>query len=245
MHPSAPHTHQQNGRAECLNRTLTDKEEALRHMACCPVSWWEFAYKTAIFVYNCTPMKHLNWKTPNEVFNNKQPDVSYFRVFGCGAYVFIPKNRRKNKLSPKREAMTFVGYDVGSKSYLFMDNNNTICSSPDATFDEQWFPKCKDSRPFEHLEPDKQHKPSSNSRGDADSSGNEDNSSDDGSFTKPSHPPNKLYQMDDYSPYHPPSRQSMDGSESESDQPGPSTQPSQPATPLRPAGAEQQLPIAQ
>ncbi len=87
-------------------------------------------------------------------------DVSYFRVFGCGAYVFIPKNRRKNKLSPKREAMTFVGYDVRSKSYLFMDNNNTIHSSPDTTFDEQWFPKCKDSRPFERLEPDKQYKPS-------------------------------------------------------------------------------------
>ena len=182
VHPSAPHTHQQNGRAECLNRTLMDKAESLRHAACIPVSWWEFAYKTAAFVYNCTPMKRLNWKSPNEVFNNKQPDVSYFRVFGYSAYVFIPKDRRKNKLSPKREAMIFISYEVGSKSYLFMDTSNTICSSPDATFDEQWFPRCKDSKPFEHLEPDKQPKPSSILRNDADSVGNDTDSSDNGTL---------------------------------------------------------------
>ena len=197
VHPSAPHTHQQNGRAERLNRTLTDKAEALCHMACIPVSWWEFVYKTAIFVYNCTPMKRLDWKSPNEVFNNKQPDVSYLRVFGCGAYVFIPKNRQKNKLSLKREAMIFIGYEARLKSYLFMDASNMIHSSPDATFDEQWFPKCKNSKPFECLEPDKQPRPSSTPRDDADSSGNDyDNSSDDGTFKQPSHPPNKPDQED-------------------------------------------------
>ena len=222
MHPSAPHTHQQNGRAERLNQTLMDKTEALRHMACIPVSWWEFAYKTAVFVYNCTPIKHLDWKTPNEAFNNKQPDVSYFRVFGCGAYVYIPKDRRKNKLSPKREAMTFIGYDVGSKSYLFMDASNTIRSSPDAAFDEQWFPKCKDSKPFMCLEPDKQSKPSSTPRDNADSSGNNDNDSDDGTFLeRPSHPPNRPGSDEDFNPNPPPEEPHDGAGRPQGDQPDP------------------------
>ena len=36
---STPHTPQQNGRAEQLNRTLMDKAEAMRFTACLPPSW--------------------------------------------------------------------------------------------------------------------------------------------------------------------------------------------------------------
>ena len=69
--------------------------------------------------------------------------------------------------------MIFIGYEVGSKSYLFMDALNTIRSSPDATFDEQWFPHCKESKLFEHLEPDRRPKPSSTPRDEASSLGND------------------------------------------------------------------------
>ena len=34
----------QNGRAEHLMHTLMDKAEAMRHQACIPQSWWEFAF---------------------------------------------------------------------------------------------------------------------------------------------------------------------------------------------------------
>ena len=54
---SAPNIHQQNGRAERLNRTLHEKAQSMRLLACLPDSWWEFAMSTATHVYNCTPMK--------------------------------------------------------------------------------------------------------------------------------------------------------------------------------------------
>ncbi|KAJ3743057.1 hypothetical protein DFH05DRAFT_1387841, partial [Lentinula detonsa] len=94
-----------------------EKSETMRHHACCSDSWWEFSYNTAMHVYNRTPISRLNWKTPIEMFFGKIPDVSYFRVFGCAAYVFIHPERRKNKLSPHSELMTFIGYDKGTKGY--------------------------------------------------------------------------------------------------------------------------------
>ncbi|PIL27390.1 hypothetical protein GSI_10538 [Ganoderma sinense ZZ0214-1] len=55
--PSAPHIHQQNGRAERIIRTLMDKSEAMRHDACIPQSWWEFSFEHAAHLHNRTPMR--------------------------------------------------------------------------------------------------------------------------------------------------------------------------------------------
>ena len=54
---SVPHAHQQNGHAERLNWTLSDKAESLRLQACLPPSWWEFALGHVTHVYNWMPMK--------------------------------------------------------------------------------------------------------------------------------------------------------------------------------------------
>lgn len=61
---SAPHTPQQNGRAERFMRTMMDKGEAMRHTACIPPSWWNFTVEHAVHVYNRTPMHRLHWRTP-------------------------------------------------------------------------------------------------------------------------------------------------------------------------------------
>jgi hypothetical protein len=53
---SVPHMHQQNGHAECFNRTLMDKAQAMRLDACLPPSWWEFVVNTATHLYNRTPV---------------------------------------------------------------------------------------------------------------------------------------------------------------------------------------------
>ena len=87
---SVPHMHQQNGRAERLNRTLIEKAQALRFEGYLPQSYWEFSVEFAVHVYNRTPVKRIAWHTPFEVLNGTKPDISHLRVFGCGAYVYIP-----------------------------------------------------------------------------------------------------------------------------------------------------------
>ena len=98
---SAPHIHQQNGRAERLNNIILEKAESMHLYANCPKSWWEFAFETAIYTYNHTPLKRTNWKSPYENLYGKKPDVKYFRTFGHLAWVFIPKETCQNKLAPR------------------------------------------------------------------------------------------------------------------------------------------------
>ena len=78
--------------------------------ASCPESWWEFSFETAIHVYNRTPLRRTNWSTPYENIFGKKPDVHYFKTFGCLAWVYTPKESCKNKLVPRSEQMTFIGY---------------------------------------------------------------------------------------------------------------------------------------
>jgi len=146
---SIPYVHQQNRRAERLIRTLTEKAETLQFQACLPQSWWEFALDYATHIYNRTPMRRLEWRTPQEWLSKVRPSIDHLRVLGCGAYVFIPTEIRENKLTPKAELMTFLGNHSGGKGYIFMRGpNNVIFSAAHATFDESMFPRCPKTIPY-------------------------------------------------------------------------------------------------
>ena len=63
--------------------------------------------------------------------------VQYFKVFGCLAYVFIPKEDRQNKLSAKAKEATFIGYEKGTKGYRFWSpKRRWVVISSTATFDD-------------------------------------------------------------------------------------------------------------
>ena len=88
-------------------------------------------------------MQHLNWSTPITKWNGDVPDVSYFKVFGSQAYIFIPKEDQQNKLSAKAEKAIFIGYEIGTKGYKFWSpRQRRVIISPTATFDEFTFPHC-------------------------------------------------------------------------------------------------------
>ena len=140
---SVPFTPQQNGRAEQFNHTIMDKESAMHIEACLPQSWWEFSVEHAMHCYNRTPVKHLYWHTPFEAITGEKPDISRMRIFGCGAYVYIPPTRRHNKLSPKSELMVFLGETEGMKGYHFMCSGNVIFHAAQALFDKEFYPRCK------------------------------------------------------------------------------------------------------
>ena len=99
---------------------------SLQLHASCPESWWEFSFETAIHVYNRTPLRQTNWSTPYENIFGKNPDVHYFKTFGCLAWVYTPEESPKNKLVPRSEQMTFIGYDMGAKAYRLMCKDNSM-----------------------------------------------------------------------------------------------------------------------
>ena len=140
---SIPYAHQQNGRAERIIRTLMEKAESMRLLACLPQSWWQFSVEHATHVYNRTPLCRLNWQTPYTLLYRERPSIDHLRVFGCGAYVFIPAETRINKLAPKSKIMTYLGNAPGANGYVFMRGpNNILYYATHCIFDESMFPKC-------------------------------------------------------------------------------------------------------
>ncbi|KDQ62768.1 hypothetical protein JAAARDRAFT_190048 [Jaapia argillacea MUCL 33604] len=142
---SAPYEHQQNGTPERWNRTILEKAECMRLDAGLSQAFWEFAVAAAVHIYNHQPMARHKWKTPIEMWEGKQPDVSYFRVFGCKASVLVNKELRR-KGDPKSQFVMFIGYAPDSKAYLLWDRTaRKVITSSNVQFDESVFPHKENS----------------------------------------------------------------------------------------------------
>ena len=101
-----------------------------------------------------------NWWTPFEVLKRDKPNMSYLRVMGCRAYIFILEEVCVNKLAPRAELMTFLGYTNGTKGFCFMQSpNNIIFQATTALFDECMFPHCPDTMDQSHTCVDKYNLP--------------------------------------------------------------------------------------
>jgi len=143
IYQSAPRTPMQNGHTEWLGCTLMDKAKSMRHQACIRDSWWVFAFAHATHIYNRTPVACLRWHTPHEMLKGELPNIDHLRVFGCGAFVYLPATARANKMAPKLELMTYVGVAPGNeRNFLFICSTNAVFTAAHAVFDECHFPCC-------------------------------------------------------------------------------------------------------
>jgi hypothetical protein len=78
--------------------------------------FWAEAVGTACYLVNRSPSSALDDKTPHELWFGKKPSLQHLRVFGCDAYVHIPKENR-SKMDKKAEKCIFIGYKDGVKGY--------------------------------------------------------------------------------------------------------------------------------
>ena len=116
----------------------------MRHMAGLSSGFWSYAIRTAIHVYNVTPIAKDRFETLKKMWSGLTPNISHLRIFGCSAYVTINKKKRR-KLHPKSQEMTFIGYEPGSKGYQFWDKDSrSVVISRDVKFNESKFPHRKD-----------------------------------------------------------------------------------------------------
>ena len=137
--PDEPH---QNGVAERANRTTSEGATALLVQSKLPPSFWGHAVSTFVHTRNRMPTSALNGGIPYTAWkgNGRKPDVSYFRTFGCLAYVLVRKKDRK-ALEPHSRKCIFVGYPEGTKAWRFWDPAaKKFIISSHAVFDERCFP---------------------------------------------------------------------------------------------------------
>ena len=113
-------TPQQNGVAERFNRTVMESARSMLHAAGLPPKFWGDAVLTAVYLRNRLPTRALNSVTPYEAWRGEKPNLSHLRVWGCLAYVHVPRVKR-NKLAATARACVFVGYPPEAKGWKLYD----------------------------------------------------------------------------------------------------------------------------
>ena len=132
-----PKTPEQNGAAERLNRTLVEMTRAMLLDAKLHQKFWAEAISTAAYLRNRSPTSAVEGMTPHEAWYGRKPRVEHLRVFGCTAYVHIPKDER-GKLDSKTRKCTLLGYGSVRKGYRVFDHlTQKILYSRNVKFDER------------------------------------------------------------------------------------------------------------
>jgi hypothetical protein len=118
---SAPHTPQQNGKAERANRTIIEMARCLLLEAGLPHRYWEFAVIMAAYIRNRTPTRaNKDQRSPFEVLYGKKPDLKEMPKFGSRCMVHVAGDKR-GKLDAKARPCIFLGFADGAKASVFED----------------------------------------------------------------------------------------------------------------------------
>lgn len=100
-----PYMPQQN---RVTNRTLMEKTRSMIGDAGLSHDYCAEAINIASYVVNKLAMSALVYKTSYEVWDGKRHLLAHIIVFGCDAFVHIPKERRQ-KLDNKSEKLSSLG----------------------------------------------------------------------------------------------------------------------------------------
>jgi hypothetical protein len=134
---TTPYNPQQNGVAERKNKTIMEVVKTMIHDQGLPMCLWAEAAMAAVYVQNRLSHSTLGFKTPEEMFIGKKPEVSHLKIFGCPVFIHILKEKR-NKIEPSRKKGIFVGYCEVSKAFkIYIPGHRHIEISRDVTFDEE------------------------------------------------------------------------------------------------------------
>jgi transposase InsO family protein len=133
---TTPDNPQQNGVAKRKNRSIMEAVKTMIHDQDLPMHLWEEAARTTMYVQNRLSHSALRFKTPEEMFYGKKPEVSHLKIFRCPVFVHILKEKR-TKLDPSRKKGIFFGYCEVSKVFrIYIPGYHHIEISRDVTFDQ-------------------------------------------------------------------------------------------------------------
>ena len=120
LQKSVPKTPQHNGVAERMNRTICERIKCMLSHAKLPKSFWGEAMRTAVDLINLSPSVPLEGDVPQRVWTGKEVSYGHLRVFGCKAYVHVPRDERA-KLDDKAKPCIFMGYGREEFGYRLWD----------------------------------------------------------------------------------------------------------------------------
>ena len=145
LETSAIYAHEQNGKAERMNKTLTDMARTTMIESCLSEAPWAEALRTACHVRNRIVSRSPRSDkptTPFEAYYGRKPEVQHMRPFGCLTYVTRPHElRRKSLTQSVAYKAIMLGYTESTHQYRVWNiRAGYIQLIRDATFNERLFP---------------------------------------------------------------------------------------------------------
>jgi hypothetical protein len=105
---------QQNGVAECLNRTLVERARTMLIGCNQPKFLWAEAVNYATWLKNSFPLRAIPGTTPYALVNKSKPSLAMAHEFGAKVFVHTTTG---GKLEAHANAAIFVSVDEESKGY--------------------------------------------------------------------------------------------------------------------------------
>ncbi|CAI5482908.1 unnamed protein product [Closterium sp. Yama58-4] len=137
---SVPHSPQQNGVAERLNRTLVETIRSMLAHAHVDKSWWGEATMLATWIHNRSLTKTMPNVTPLEAWSGDKPNVSNLRTFGCICYYHVPDATR-TKLEAKARVGMYLSHSLDHKGWRVWElESGKVVVSRDVSFFKSRFP---------------------------------------------------------------------------------------------------------
>ena len=106
--------------AERMNRTIMEKVWCILKIAKIPKLFLGEAINTAIYLINRSPSAPLDFDIPERVWTGNDVSYSHLKVFGCKAFLHVPREQR-SKLDDKTIPCIFVGYRDEESNYRLWD----------------------------------------------------------------------------------------------------------------------------
>jgi len=109
-------TPKQNVISGCKNHDLLQKTHIIMLSMNVPKDFWSYGVFTIAYLVNHLPSRVLEFKSPLEFLQDKIPDISHIKVFGCTCFMHLSATHR-DKLDPKARKCIFLGYSTTQKGY--------------------------------------------------------------------------------------------------------------------------------
>lgn len=109
MEYTPAYTPELNGMSERMNRTLVERAKSMLAESKLSKEMWGEAINVAVYITNRVPTNAVKNKTPYEMWYGSKPTLSNIKIFGCRAYIHIPKEKR-SKFDDKSVVGILVGY---------------------------------------------------------------------------------------------------------------------------------------
>ncbi|SOV01775.1 uncharacterized protein UDID_18210 [Ustilago sp. UG-2017a] len=123
---TTPYVSAQNGRAERTIRSLQERMRAMLVQRSVPKVLWPYAIMAAGHTLNLTPSANVS-RIPYKDFHRKSAHglVKQLRVFGCLAWVHLPKKDHAGKHGARAIPGIMIGYDDEHKGWKFFTPGHT------------------------------------------------------------------------------------------------------------------------